>query len=158
MSAGSDHGRVTRIGLVSDTHGVMPFSAFEVLAGVEAIVHAGDVCTAEVLYLLETIAPVTAVRGNCDTASGLRGLPAVVNTVLGGVRILVVHDLSDAPKDPGARVVVSGHTHRASVSENDGVLYVNPGSATGSRGSDPSLAVLTIDEHGGVSARISTLE
>lgn len=149
--------RATRVGVVSDTHGAVPLSAFQALAGVDMILHAGDVCTQEVVLLLETVAPVTAVRGNCDTAAGLRDLPAVQNILVAGVRVLLVHDLGDAPRASGARVVVSGHTHRADATERDGVLYLNPGSASGSRGAGATLALLTIGEDGAVEARILAL-
>jgi putative phosphoesterase len=158
VSAEHAQGAPVRVGIVSDTHGVLPLTAFPVLAGVDAIVHAGDACTAEVLYLLETIAPVTAVRGNCDTARGVRDLPAVANVMLGGVRIVVVHMLPDAPHDPEARVVISGHTHIAKVEERDGVLYVNPGSATQSREARATVALLTIEAGGAVSAKIVELD
>jgi hypothetical protein len=117
------------IGLISDTHGLLRPEAVKALDGCELIIHAGDVGTPEILDRLREIAPVVAVRGNIDKGEELP-LTAVVETPSG--RICVLHDVKQLDIDPAAagfRMVLSGHSHKASQEERGGVLYVNPGSA-----------------------------
>ena len=121
-----------RIGLISDTHGLLRAEAVRALLGVEQIIHAGDVGAPEVLERLRAMAPVHVVRGNNDRGAWARKLPARLTLELGGVRIEVLHDLKDLGKQPGAgdrQVVVSGHSHQPRVFERSGTLLVNPGSA-----------------------------
>lgn len=121
-----------RLGLVSDTHGLLRAEATAFLQGCERIVHAGDIGDAAVLAALAAIAPLTAVRGNNDRGPWAEDLPASATLQIDAVRILVLHDIADLacdPGDAGYRVVVSGHSHRPALHERDGVLYVNPGSA-----------------------------
>jgi putative phosphoesterase len=121
-----------RVGLISDTHGLLRPEAVAFLRGSDFIVHGGDIGHAGVLEELAALAPVTAVRGNNDKAAWAGAVPETEVLQVGAVRIYVVHDLGDVELDPGAagfRVVVSGHSHRPSVTERAGVLYVNPGSA-----------------------------
>jgi putative phosphoesterase len=96
------------------------------------IVHAGDIGDASVLEALRGVAPVTAVRGNNDTGNWAKDIPEFGVLQTGGVRIYVLHDLSELnlnPETSGFRVVVSGHSHRPSVKEKGRALYINPGSA-----------------------------
>lgn len=121
-----------RIGLISDTHGLLRPAAADFLQGCARIVHAGDVGDAAILEALASIAPVIAVRGNNDHGAVLEGLPEAAQAELAGVRLYVLHDLKQLAIDPaaaGVNVVVSGHSHRPLVEERAGVLYVNPGSA-----------------------------
>ena len=121
-----------RVGLISDTHGLLRPEALEALAGLEAIIHGGDIGGPEVLERLAALAPVHAVRGNNDQGSWARKLPVILMLPLAGVRILVVHDAKGLRVAPGAdrpQVVVSGHSHKPGVVEREGVLFVNPGSA-----------------------------
>ena len=121
-----------RSGLISDTHGLLRPEAVAALAGCAHIVHAGDVGDPAILRALARLAPVTAVRGNNDRGAWADALPETAVLSVGGVAIHVLHDLSAlaiAPAAAGIRVVVSGHSHRPSVAEREGVLYVNPGSA-----------------------------
>lgn len=126
-----------RIGLISDTHGLLRPEAVRALAGVERIIHAGDIGAPEVLEGLRAVAPVHAVRGNNDVGAWAEHLPHRLALELGGSRIEVLHDLKDFGAHAGAvdagaggpRVVISGHSHQPSVTERDGVLFVNPGSA-----------------------------
>jgi len=125
------------VGVISDTHGLMDPEALRLLAGVERILHAGDVGRMEVLRALEAIAPVHAVRGNVDTT--LTELPPALLVTLFEVRVMILHDLGDVVAQPSdvreaiqrerPQVVVFGHTHQPLVAERDGVLYFNPGSA-----------------------------
>ena len=116
------------IGILSDTHGVLRPDVAAALAGSDLILHAGDVGE-DVIEWLEQIAPVVAVRGNTD---GWSRLPETASLEIEGVKILVIHDAGRLPAglDPaGYRVIVSGHTHRPLVEEQQGVLLINPGSA-----------------------------
>jgi hypothetical protein len=121
-----------RVGLISDTHGLLRPEAVQALAGVEQIIHAGDVGGAKVIECLRTIAPVHAVRGNNDTGPWAAALPARLALQWAGVRIHVLHDVKELEADPAAagfQAVIAGHSHKPSVIERGGVLYVNPGSA-----------------------------
>jgi putative phosphoesterase len=120
------------VGVISDTHGLVRPEALAALAGVGAIVHAGDVGGPEVLDALAGIAPVTAVRGNNDRGTWADALPATAALEVAGRWLYVLHDLHELDLDPraaGFACVVAGHSHRPLVEARDGVLYVNPGSA-----------------------------
>jgi uncharacterized protein len=120
------------LGVISDTHGLLRPAAVEALRGSDQILHAGDVGTPGILEALTQIAPVTAVRGNVDTAPWARALPATEVVEAGGLSIYVLHDLGQLdlkPEAAGFRVVVYGHSHKPRIEEKNGVLYFNPGSA-----------------------------
>src|SRR5438105_5572709 len=138
-----------KIGLISDTHGLLRPQAIAALQGCDRIVHGGDVGTAAVLTELAGIAPVSAVRGNNDFGDWASVLPETDVLDAGGARILVIHDRNELAIDPqvaGCRVVVSGHSHRPGFDWQDGVLYINPGSAGPRRFTLPiSLCYLHID-------------
>ena len=123
---------VKRIGLISDTHGLLRKEAVEALRGSEQIIHAGDVGKPEILEQLGEIAPVVAVRGNVDTERWARALPETAVAEAGAVLIYVLHDVNALDLNPeaaGFQIVVSGHSHKPEKLERDGVLYINPGSA-----------------------------
>jgi len=149
-----------KIGLISDTHGLLRPEAKQALSGVERIIHAGDIGTREILDELSTVAPVIAVRGNNDKGAWARDIPEVEAVEIEGVFIYTLHDLKELDLDPkaaGFSVVVAGHSHRPSIEEKDGVLYVNPGSAGPRRFSLPvSLGFLEIAD-GACRARLQTL-
>ena len=150
----------TRIGLISDTHNLVRPEALHYLDGCDAIIHAGDICNPDVLDALARIAPLTAVRGNNDTGDWAASLPTHAKLTVQQVTILVVHDIADldrAPGDEGIRVVVSGHSHKPSIAERDGVLYVNPGSAGPRRFKLPVSAGRLIVEGAQVSATFDSL-
>ncbi len=136
------------VGVISDTHGLLLPTAIKALKDVDLIIHAGDIGNTEVLDELEFIAPVKAVRGNMDMIDGLRDLPETEAVEVGDVLLYVIHDihrLDIAPSEAGFNAVIFGHFHRPSVSEEDGVLYLNPGSASQPRRNYPaSLALLNI--------------
>ena len=120
-----------RIGLISDTHGLLRPEAVDVLRGSDFIVHAGDIGE-NVLEPLGTLAPVTAVRGNNDRAPWAARIAETELLRFGEVTLHVLHDLADLAIDPhgaGVDVVVTGHSHRPRIDRRSGVLYVNPGSA-----------------------------
>jgi putative phosphoesterase len=119
------------IGVISDTHGLLRPEAIEALRGVDLILHAGDVGSSEVLETLKGIAPVVAVRGNNDKGHWAEDLPQWEVAEVGSISVYMIHDLKeiDLSFAAGFQVVVSGHSHKPSVEERKGVLYVNPGSA-----------------------------
>jgi len=149
-----------RIGLISDTHGLLRPAALDVLRGSDFIVHAGDIGEG-VLETLSTIAPVSAVRGNNDHGPWAQRLAETLRLRFGEVTLHVLHDLADLDIDPqaaGVDVVVTGHSHRPKIERRAGVLYVNPGSAGPVRFALPvSVALLQVTGKD-VSARIVELE
>ena len=138
-----------RVGLISDTHGLLRPEARAVLADSDIIIHAGDIGDASILTQLAPLAPVTAVRGNNDHGAWAASLQDTEQIDVGTVRIFVIHDRNALAVDPAAAgidVVVSGHSHRPTSECRNGVLYVNPGSAGPRRFRLPiSVARLTID-------------
>ena len=148
-----------RIGLISDTHNLLRPEVLAYLRGSDHILHAGDICGDAVLQELARIAPLTAVRGNNDHGAWAERLQEREHVRLGGVTILVVHDLADlrrAPDTGGAVVVVTGHSHQPRVEERDGVLYVNPGSAGPRRFKLPISAGELIVQDGRATAHLVT--
>ncbi|CCE03374.1 metallophosphoesterase family protein [Bradyrhizobium sp. STM 3809] len=141
-----------RIGIISDTHGLLRPEAEQHLSGVDHIIHAGDIGRPEIIDRLRGIAPVTAIRGNVDTADWAAAYAATATVSLGGWMVHVVHDVHDLQIDPAATgidVVVSGHSHRAGIETRGGVLYLNPGSAGPRRFRLPiTLATLDISATG----------
>lgn len=120
------------LGLISDTHGLLRPEALAALRGCDAILHAGDIGDPAILTALAELAPVTAVRGNNDRDACYEAIPETVTAAFGGVRLHLLHDLKTLalnPSEAGIRIVVSGHSHRPAITERDGVLYINPGSA-----------------------------
>jgi putative phosphoesterase len=141
-----------RVGLISDTHGLLRPAALAALRGCALIVHAGDIGTLEVLTALAEIAPVRAVRGNNDRAPWAEGLPDNDVVQIGELFLYVLHDRAELDLDPvaaGFHVVVTGHSHRPSHETRDGVHYINPGSAGPRRFTLPiTLAELTVSIDG----------
>lgn len=120
------------VGVVSDTHGYLYAEVVRAMEGVDRIIHAGDIGSPTVLEGLRRIAPVTAVRGNCDHDAWVQALPAVAELELGGARLLVGHIASHlrSTADGGRfEAVITGHTHLDAIETRDGTLYLNPGSA-----------------------------
>lgn len=121
-----------RVGLISDTHGLLRPEALAWLQGSDFIVHAGDIGDPAILEQLAALAPLTAVRGNNDNAAWGRALPERAELQAGGVTLHVLHDLAELDIDPrtmGIAAVIAGHSHQPQVEDRGGVLFVNPGSA-----------------------------
>ncbi len=149
-----------RVGLISDTHGLLRPEAVGFLRNCDVIVHAGDIGNPAVLVDLSVVAPVIAVRGNNDSGPWARAVPEFEVLPVGDVLIYVLHDLEELGVDPkasGFRVVVSGHSHRPSIDDRDGVLYVNPGSAGPRRFKLPIAVAELLITGASVQARIVEL-
>jgi putative phosphoesterase len=137
-----------KIGVISDTHGLLRPEAVDRLTGVDHILHAGDIGSAEVIDRLRALAPVTAIKGNNDTDDWASSYPNEARVTLGGRTIFILHDVKELganPSDKGYDVVVSGHSHKPKIETKDGVLYLNPGSAGPRRFKLPiTVAILEI--------------
>jgi len=135
-------------GVISDTHGVLVPEALKILMGVDLIIHAGDIDTPAVLNELNRIAPVVAVQGNMDRGDWASHLCETEAIEIGQCLLYVLHDISRLDIDPsaaGMHAVVHGHTHQPSDELQNGVRYLNPGSATHPRRNlPPSLMKLYI--------------
>lgn len=148
-----------RVGIISDTHGLLRPEAAAFLRGSDFIVHAGDIGDADILKELNALAPVTAVRGNNDKGPWAKAIAESQVLQVGNVFICVIHDVADLDLDPiaaGFQVVVSGHSHKPAVQTRNGVLYVNPGSA-GPRRFRLPIAVAALDI-AGVSIKAKVVE
>jgi len=139
---------VKKIGVISDTHGLLRPEVVPVFKGVDLILHAGDIGSIEVLDQLRTVAPIVAVRGNNDKGDWANQIPDSEVAQVGEVSIYILHDLNELVLRPPAgsvQVVISGHSHRPSIERRDGILFVNPGSAGPRRFKLPiSVARMTI--------------
>ena len=137
------------VGGIPDTHGLLRPEAMAALAGVDQILHAGDVGTADILARLKTLAPTTAVRGNVDHGVWATALPMTEVVRLGTLDVYMLHDLATLDVDPvagGFAAVISGHSHQPKAEWKRGVFYLNPGSAGPRRFSLPvTLSILRVD-------------
>lgn len=152
---------MTRIGLISDTHGLLRPQVLAFLHGCDHVLHAGDIGDPAILVALARIAPVTAVRGNNDRDAWAEALPESADVVFQRVRVHLLHDLATLSIDPRAAaidVVVSGHSHRPAIDRRDGVLYANPGSAGRRRFRLPIALGELLIEGGTASARVVELD
>jgi putative phosphoesterase len=153
--------KTVRIGVISDTHGLLRPEAAQALQGVDRIIHAGDIGNSEILAQLADIAPVVAVRGNNDQGAWADALPTEEMIEAGGVTLYILHDVKELGLDlkaAGIQVVISGHSHRPSITTQNGVLFVNPGSAGRRRFKLPiSLGFVEI-AHGKADAKLETFD
>ena len=120
-----------RVGLISDTHGLLRAEARAFAADCDYIIHGGDIGSAAILDELSAMAPLIAVKGNNDRQTWAAHLPQTEMIRVGGVFIYVIHDISQLDIEPhaaGVQVIVSGHSHKPSIELREGILYVNPGS------------------------------
>jgi putative phosphoesterase len=152
-----------RIGVISDTHGLLRPEAEAVLQGSQLILHAGDIGDPTILTRLAAIAPVHAVRGNNDRGSWADELPELAEIRIAGRRIWILHDLSELedfgdPAEIGVDAVVAGHSHRPLAEQRGRTLYFNPGSAGPRRFSLPiSVGVLWISGAGSIEHELVAL-
>src|SRR5215469_4667169 len=152
--------RPLRIGVISDTHGLLRPEALAALEGSDHILHAGDIGDPTILTRLRELAPLTAIRGNVDTQSWARRLPATEVLELAGITIYMLHNLDELDLKPAAggfRAVVYGHSHHPEMNEKNGVLYFNPGSAGPRRLKLPVTAGKLTIQDGQVKAELLTL-
>jgi putative phosphoesterase len=151
-----------KIGVVSDTHGLLRPEVALALAGVERILHMGDVGDATILDELAKIAPVTAIRGNIDRDGPCSQLPETEVVLIAGRYVYMLHDLNTLHLDPAAArsaAVLSGHTHAPKILRHKGVLYFNPGSCGPRRFRLPiTIGILTVPDSGDLEAAIVSLE
>jgi hypothetical protein len=140
--------KIMRIGVISDTHGLLRPEAVDALKGVDHIIHAGDIGSQRVLEELLKIAPLDAVWGNVDEGRWVRTIPRDKILKLGPLRLYVIHDLDDMevnPNEEGFAAVIFGHSHEPENDMRNGVLFFNPGSAGPRRFHLPvALGFLTI--------------
>ncbi len=125
-------GAAVTIGVISDTHGLLRDEAVRALAGVDRILHAGDIGSPAILDALKKIAPVTAVRGNVDRDRWAQFLPLAEAVEIGDATLYMLHNVAELDLNPqvaGFQAVITGHSHQPLAETRDGVLYLNPGSA-----------------------------
>ena len=150
-----------KIGIVSDTHGLLRPEVLQALAGVEQILHLGDVGNPAILKSLAQLAPVHAVRGNVDHSGPCSRLPETDVLLFEGCYLYLLHDLSTLHLDPAAAkfsAVLYGHSHRPHIERRKGVLYFNPGSCGPRRFELPiTVGLLTISPDGALDAEILDL-
>ena len=148
------------IGVISDTHGLLRWEAEAALASVDHIIHAGDIGAPDILERLQRIAPVTAVRGNNDKDPWADPLPTTAIVDICGQRLYVLHDIAHLDVDPvanGIAAVIAGHSHKPAITEKNGVLFLNPGSAGPRRFTLPVAIAKLFVEDGAVRAEICNL-
>lgn len=140
---------MTRVGVIADTHGLLRAEALAALAGSNLILHAGDMGSSDIIPALESIAPVRAVRGNVDGSAATFKYPLTEALEVENISIVMYHGHEPLGIDPlagGFALVISGHSHRPELREENGVTFLNPGSAGPKRFSLPvCLARVTID-------------
>jgi len=150
-----------RIGVISDTHGLLRPEALAQLQGCDHIVHGGDIGNPSILEQLAAIAPLTVVRGNNDNEPWARGIPETARLDVGQIRIYAVHNIATLDIDPvaaGIHIVISGHSHSPTKEFRNGILYLNPGSAGPRRFKLPvSVAEILVDGPS-LTARLIELE
>ncbi|WP_139131050.1 MULTISPECIES: metallophosphoesterase family protein [Pseudomonadaceae] len=150
-----------RIGLIADTHGLLRPQALAALEGCDHILHAGDIGKPEILDALRQLAPLSVVRGNNDTQDWAQAIPHDLSLQLRGAHLYLVHDQADIPADLATRgvdAIVTGHSHKPLITQRDGILHINPGSAGPRRFKLPvSMGVLWV-ENGRVRGELQTLD
>lgn len=149
-----------RVGVISDTHGMLRPQALAAMQGSDYVLHGGDIGKVDILGALQAIAPLTVVRGNNDRADWAREVPETARLTVGQIEVFVVHDIATLLIDPAAEgidVVVYGHSHRPRVHYKAGVMYLNPGSAGPRRFSLPISVAELLIEGDQVTARIIEL-
>ena len=153
--------RAWRIGVISDTHGLLRPSALVALQGVDHILHAGDIGDPAILTELGKIAPVTAIRGNTDHGPWAKTMPDTEVATFDDSSFYIIHDLNDLNLDPRAgrfSGVITGHTHKPVAQDRNGVLYLNPGSAGPKRFELPTTVAIMLWNDQGLKVEILDLD
>lgn len=151
---------MVRVGVMSDTHGLLRPEAMAALQGCDYLIHGGDIGNDAILRELAAMAPLTVVRGNNDRGSWASAVPPTARLQIGAVLIYAVHDIATLPIEPaaeGVALVVYGHSHRPRIEYRDGVIYLNPGSAGPRRFSLPVSVAEVLIDGATVTARIVEL-
>lgn len=153
--------KMSRVGVISDTHGLLRPEALQKLEGSDLIVHAGDVGPGDIIERLEEVAATVAIRGNVDEGKPSGNHPPTRSLEVAGKRIYLLHNLKELDFDPAAEgidVIIAGHSHQPLIREDHGVLYLNPGSA-GPRRFKLPITVANLEIEGDkLRARIQPLE
>lgn len=152
---------MARIGVISDTHGLLRPQALEQLQGSDFLIHGGDIGDQAILDRLAAIAPLTVVRGNNDHRPWAAHIPERATLEVGPVKLYVLHDLKTLAIDPvvaGIQVVVSGHSHSPAITWRGGILYLNPGSAGPRRFKLPVSVAHVLVDGPSVTARVIELD
>lgn len=150
-----------RIGLIADTHGLLRPQALAALEGCDHILHAGDIGKPEILDALRQLAPLSVVRGNNDTQDWAQAIPHDLSLQLEGAHLYLVHDQADIPTDLATRgvdAIVTGHSHKPLITQRDGILHINPGSAGPRRFKLPIAVGSLLIEDGRVRAELRELD
>lgn len=150
-----------RIGLIADTHGLLRPQALAALEGCDHILHAGDIGKPEILDTLRQLAPLSVVRGNNDTQDWAQAIPHDLSLQLGGACLYLVHDQADIPTDLATRgvdAIITGHSHKPLITQRDGILHINPGSAGPRRFKLPIAVGSLLIEDGRVRAELRELD
>lgn len=136
-----------KIGLISDTHGVLRQEFIDVLTTCDYILHAGDFDTERCYNALKELdVPMYMVRGNCDHGSWCNYIPERLNVPIGELNFYLIHNRMDLPFQlTETDIVVFGHTHQYTTFERHGITYINPGTAGNNRGDGLSIAVLDVE-------------
>ncbi len=149
-----------KIGVISDTHGLLRENVKEVLCTCDAIFHGGDINSYQTIEQLEAIAPLYAVRGNTDTKEWASRLPLTCSVTLYGIKIFMIHNKNQIREDvSGYDVVLYGHSHKYEQLQKDGQIWLNPGSCGARRFSLPvTMAVMTVTRHAPLASAEDSIE
>lgn len=161
MTIKLEHKNSYHIGVISDTHGRIPSGVLQAFNEVDLIIHAGDIGDQAVIDQLSKIAPVVAVRGNMDFGKWTDQLPETEMIKIGPIVLYVLHIANRMNADPvkaGFKAVISGHTHRPDVHKKNGVMFINPGSASYPKFGQPASAALIQIREGRLGAKLIRLE
>lgn len=148
-----------KVGVISDTHGLLRPEAKNALIGVDSIIHAGDIGKPHIIDELESIAPLSIIKGNIDTKAWADPIPETISLQLNQYYIYVIHNIKELDFNPSGKFscVIYGHSHKPHIEWKDEVLYLNPGSAGPRRFKLPiCIATLEISE-AGLNAKIIEL-
>lgn len=139
-----------KIGVISDTHGLLREEVIALLKECQLILHGGDINKPEIIQILKEIAPLYVVRGNNDKGQWAEELPMFLEMTLYGYRFYMTHQKKDVPKSrPNVDFIITGHSHKYAVGHEKDIVWLNPGSCGKRRfGLEISMAIIEITETG----------